>query len=239
MEIVYEWIGDCNNNNSICLWVGYRQGLFRTLLLTIAMVLAIGLSSYACPYVSNALQKYTAIDDKIEAYIIGQWSLDITKQDTTKTEQMQIIDELPFPERIKTAIISNNDNDANGIYGGLQVGNFQEYLAKYLTCMMMNALSFLVIQVVITVGLVVLLCVTKVLTEIPILHGIDKAGGICLGAAVALIVIWTGFLFISILGNTQAGIWAFSKINESPVLDLLFSHNLLLDVATNISRMIF
>ncbi len=223
----------------ICLWLGYRQGLFRTLLLTIAMALAIGLSSYACPYVSNALQKYTAIDDKIEAYIIGQWSLDITKQDTTKTEQMQIIDELPFPERIKTAIISNNDNDANGIYGGLQVGNFQEYLAKYLTCMMMNALSFLVIQVVITVGLVVLLCVTKVLTEIPILHGIDKAGGICLGAAVALIVIWTGFLFISILGNTQAGIWAFSKINESPVLDLLFSHNLLLDVATNISRMIF
>lgn len=223
----------------VCLWIGYRQGLFRTLLLTIAMVLAIGLSSYACPYVSNALQKYTAIDDKIEAYIIEQWSLDITKQDTTKTEQMQIIDELPFPERIKTAIISNNDNDANGIYGGLQVGNFQEYLAKYLTCMMMNALSFLVIQVVITVGLVVLLCVTKVLTEIPILHGIDKAGGICLGAAVALIIIWTGFLFISILGNTQAGIWAFSKINESPVLDFLFSHNLLLDVATNISHMIF
>lgn len=223
----------------VCLWVGYRQGLFRTLLLTIAMVLAIGLSSYACPYVSNALQKYTAIDDKIEAYIIEQWSLDITKQDTTKTEQMQMIDELPFPERIKTAIISNNDNDANGIYGGLQVGNFQEYLAKYLTCMMMNALSFLVIQVAITVGLVVLLCVTKVLTEIPILHGIDKAGGICLGAAVALIIIWTGFLFISILGNTQAGVWAFSKINESPVLDFLFSHNLLLDVATNISRMIF
>ena len=223
----------------VCLWVGYRQGLFRPLLLTIAMVLAIGLSSYACPYVSNALQKYTAIDDKIEAYIIEQWSLDITKQDTTKTEQMQMIDELPFPERIKTAIISNNDNDANGIYGGLQVGNFQEYLAKYLTCMMMNALSFLVIQVAITVGLVVLLCVTKVLTEIPILHGIDKAGGICLGAAVALIIIWTGFLFISILGNTQAGVWAFSKINESPVLDFLFSHNLLLDVATNISRMIF
>lgn len=231
----------------VCLWIGYRQGLFRTLVVTVAMAAAIGLSSYACPYVSNALQKYTTVDERIEAdievrieaYVTEHMEINVMNPELTKTEQMYAIDALPLPERIKTAIISNNDNDENGIYGNLQVHSFGEYLSKYLTRLMINVLSFLIVQVLIMVGLFALLYATKILAEIPILHGIDKAGGIGLGAVAALLIIWLGFLFISLLGSTPMGVQAFSQINESKMLTFLFSHNIILDVITNVSRMIF
>lgn len=217
----------------LCVWRGYARGLFRSVLIVGAMVLAMVLSAYAAPHVSGLLQQYTGLDETIEDYIAEQLSLDVEQAINTKHEQMLIIEELPFPDVLKLAIVNHNNSE---VYEGLDVRGFQEYLAHYLSCVVMNCLAFILIQLVITTGLIILLSVSKVLTEIPILHGIDKTGGVILGIIQTLAIIWTLFIFISLIGNTPFGISVFEKIIDNPVLSFLYEHNWLLDTITSITN---
>lgn len=218
-----------------CVWQGYVRGLFQSLLTAVAIILAMALSSYACPYVSKALQDYTKLDEQIENYIIEQLELDLSQETNTKNEQMQFIDELPFPDAIKIAVVNNNNSD---IYDGFQVQRFQEYVAHYLSCMVMNCLAYVVIQVMLTVGFLVLIHIAKWLTGIPILYGIDKTGGVLLGMLQTLTIIWSLYIVISLFGNTPLGIAAFEQISNSPVLNFLYEHNLIMDTITNVTNVL-
>lgn len=218
-----------------CVWQGYVRGLFQSLLTAIAIILAMALSSYVCPYVSKALQDYTKLDEQIENYIIEQLELDLSQETNTKNEQMQFIDELPFPDAIKMAVVNNNNSD---IYAGFQVQRFQEYVAHYLSCMVMNCLAYVVIQGTLTVGFLVLLHITKWLTGIPILHGIDKTGGVLLGMLQTLTIIWSLYVAISLFGNTPIGMTVFEQISNSPVLNFLYEHNLIMDTITNVTNVL-
>lgn len=220
----------------LCIWRGYVRGLFQTLVIAGAMILAMVLSAYACPYVSKVLQDRTKLDERIEASIIERLELDMTQAIQTKNEEMQMIDRLPFPNAIKMAVVNNNNSD---VYEGFQVQSFQEYLAHYLKCVVINCLSYIIVQVVFTVGFLILIHVTKLLTEIPILHGIDKAGGVLLGMIQALVIIWTFFVLISLIGNTPLGMYAFAQINSNPALDFLYEHNLLMNTMTDVTKIIF
>ncbi len=220
----------------LCIWRSYVRGLFRSVLIVGAMVVAMILSSYATPYVSRALRQYTKIDETIESAVIERLELDITQEQSTKQEQMQMIDSLPFPETFKLAVINNNNTD---IYDAFHVQGFYEYLAQYLSCIATNCLAYLIIQIAITVGLLILLYTTNILTDIPILHGIDKTGGIALGVIQALAVIWSLFLFLSLFANTGWGTQAFAEITGNPVLNFLYEHNWLMDIVTNVTKVLF
>lgn len=218
----------------MCIWIGYMRGLFQSVLIVGATILAMVVSAYATPHVSRLLQQHTQLDERIEHYIIERLSLDITEETVAKNEQMMMIEELPIPDALKLAIVDNNHSE---VYEGLNVRGFQEYLAHYLSCIVMNCLAFIVIQLVIMIALFVLLYISKILTEIPILHGIDKAGGVMLGVIQALAIIWSLFILISLLGNTSLGVAAFAQIMDNPILNYLYEHNWLLNTVTTITDM--
>ncbi|MCM1496756.1 MAG: CvpA family protein [Bacteroides sp.] len=220
----------------ICVWRGYAQGLFRSILIAGGIIAAMVLSAYATPYVSKALQQYTSLDETLEASMIEQLGFDITREDTTKNEQMQLIEALPVPEALKLAVVNNNNSD---VYAGLNVRGFEEYLVHYLSCIIINCLSFVIVEVAIMVGLFAVLHITRLLTEVPILHGIDKAGGVILGLIQALAIIWCLFIVIALFGNTSLGIAAFEQISSNPVLNFLFEHNWFMDKMTSITNMLF
>ena len=167
--------------------------------------------------------------------MIQKLQLDPTQEDG-KTAQMQIIDELPFPEGMKLAVINNNNTET---YLAFQVENFQAYLAHYLAYVAVNSLSFILIQLAIMILFSILLHISKDMAEIPILHGIDKTGGVLLGAIQALAIIWSVFVLLAAIGNTAVGLWAYSGICDSPVLSFLYDHNLLLNTITNMAKMLF
>ena len=159
----------------LCIWRSYVRGLFRSVLIVGAMVVAMILSSYATPYVSRALRQYTKIDETIESAVIERLELDITQEQSTKQEQMQMIDSLPFPETFKLAVFNNN----------------------------------------------------------------NTTGGIALGVIQALAVIWSLFLFLSLFANTGWGTQAFAEITGNPVLNFLYEHNWLMDIVTNVTKVLF
>lgn len=219
-----------------CIWTGYVQGLFRSVLVVGATLLAMVLSFFATPYVSKAIQQYSSLDERVEAVIIQQLQLDVAEETDSKNEQMQFIDTLSCPEALKMSIVDHNNAD---VYRGFRATTFQEYIAHYLSCIFINGLAYVVIQAIISIGLFVLLRVSKALTEIPILKGIDKGGGIALGAVQALAVIWSLFIAISLFGNTPFGAELYSQISGNPILNFLFEHNWILDKITDVSNVLF
>ncbi|MBQ8148738.1 MAG: CvpA family protein [Lachnospiraceae bacterium] len=221
---------------AVCICLGCMRGLFRTLLVVGATIAAMVLSSYACPYVSKFIQKNTNIEEKIEVAIVERLSLDVSEQSGTKFEQMQMIEDLPCPEALKLAIVNNNNAD---IYTGLNVTGFQAYLASYLSSITINCLAYVIVMLAITVLFYVLIHISNALKEIPIIGAIDKVGGILLGSVQALGIIWSFFILISFIGNTELGIAAFTQISESPVLNFLYENNMLMNVITNISNVLF
>lgn len=218
----------------LCVWRGCSRGLFQTVLVTGATILAIVLSNYATPYVSEGLQKYTNIDEKVEEYIITALELDAAQENVSRIEEIMAIDSLPIPDALKMAVINNNNS---AVYSKWNITSFYEYIAHYLCCIVMNCLSFILIQLILTIIFLIFLYTSRKLTEIPILHGIDKAGGIILGLVQALAIIWSVFIFISLIGNTPLGMNAYAQISESKVLNLIYEHNWLLDTITNVTNM--
>lgn len=218
----------------ICVWRGYAHGLFRSIVITGGIILAMVLSAYAAPYVSKALQQYTELDEKLADSITEQLDAYFI-QEGSANEQI-LIDSLPLPEALVLAISSNNNSY---VYEGLNIQVFEDYLAHYLSCIIINCLSFVIVQLAIIIILFVLLRITKILTEIPILHGMDKAGGMMLGLIQALAIIWSLFILIMLLGNTSLGTAAFEQIRSNPVLEFLFEHNWLLDKMTSITNVLF
>ena len=219
----------------LCVWRGYNRGLFQTVLVAGATILAIVAANYATPYVSATLQKLTPLDEKVEEYIIHTLDIDVLQNDTSKNEEMTLIDELPIPDALKMALINNNNEDA---YSKLNVSGFYEYVAHYLAQIVLNCIAFVLIQLAITIALMILIYTSQILTEIPILNGIDKGGGIVLGILQALAIIWSAFIFISIIGNTPLGINIYAQITDNRLLSFLYDNNLILHTITNIAKML-
>lgn len=220
---------------ALCVWRGWSRGLFRTVLVAGATILAIVAANYATPYVSVALQKCTPLDEKIEAYIIETLEINVLQDSSSKNEEMTVIDDLQIPEALKMALINNNNENA---YIRLKVTSFYAYIAHYLCQIVMNCISFVFVQLCITIGLMILIYTSQALTEIPIINGIDKGGGVTLGIVQALAIVWSAFIFISILGNTPLGITIYGQIVENKALSFLYDHNLILDTITNVAKML-
>lgn len=216
----------------LCVWRGYARGLFRTVLVAGATILAMVLSAFATPYVSEALQKYTPVDEKIQDYIVSTLELNTEQLLTTKAEEMTVIDDLRVPEALKMALVNNNNTS---VYEALNIHGFYEYIAGYLTNLCMNCLAFVVIQIVITVFSMILLYSLDVLKEIPILNGMDKAGGVALGLVQSLTIIWSLFIVVSLFGSTPLGMRLYDDISGNLVLNFLFEHNFLLNTITKVT----
>lgn len=219
----------------ICLWRGYSRGLFRSVLVAGTMVLSLVGASYVTPVASRWLQNHTRLNEQIEKHIIENMQLDIQQEDD-KTAQMQMLEDLQLPEAMKLAIVNHNNASS---YDVLQVDNFQTYLAHYLASVAINGLTFIALQLIIVILCAILIYIAKDMAEIPILHGIDKTGGLILGAVQALAIIWSIFIFLAVIGNTALGSWAYASIYENPILNFLYERNLLLDTITDITQVLF
>jgi len=199
--------------------------------------LALFITSHVHHYVGKALVELTSIDDTIQKQITNALSVDPDKEkEVVRSDQMKFIDHLNLPDGIKKGLTENNNVD---IYEAFGVNGFYDYISKYLTGIAMNAISFVITLLLTIVLSKLLLRVLDFLTELPILHGINRIGGLLLGAAQGLAVIWIFFIIITIFGSTTMGQSAYNSINDSAFLSLLYNNNYLLVVITSMSALLF
>lgn len=139
--------------------------------------------------------------------------------------QISQIENAPMPEFIKDMLMDNNNES---VYSSLGVTSFPQYVASYISRMALNILSFLVTFVIAIILVKALMVAVNIIGELPVLGLINHIGGGLLGLVLGLLIVWIGFLIMTLLYTTEAGSACFAMVEKSSILTFLYDTNPLL-----------
>ncbi|MGN0244044.1 MAG: CvpA family protein [Lachnospiraceae bacterium] len=215
---------------------GLRKGLLRMVLSfgTAAIALIIAMMCYH--YVGKTLNQYTSLNQAVEKQIASALKIDTEKNVKKRNRQMEQINELKLPDTLVKGLLDNNNEE---MYEALNVKTFNGYIAKYLAVIACNSAAFLLTYIIAFVLLKLLMCFVDMIAELPIIHGMNKLGGLLLGGLEAVVVVWLLFLVINIMGSTSWGQTLLGYIEQSKYLSWAYNTNLIMDGITNLSNILF
>lgn len=220
----------------ICFFVGWAQGLFKVLISVAGLIASIIVAVYVAPNVSGHLQEQTDIDERIAAYITQELHFSDMGEEASKAVQVEVINELPISETLKSNILNNNNSE---MYSALEVTGVYDYIAKSMAVVILNATVFVVLVIVCKVFFATLGRAVQGLTKLPIVRSVDKIGGGVLGGMQGLIAIWFFFLILSITSTSEISREIITSVCQFPLLKLLYDNNLLLDIVGDLTRVLF
>ncbi|HJA07541.1 MAG TPA: CvpA family protein [Candidatus Mediterraneibacter pullicola] len=142
-----------------------------------------------------------------------------------KDIQISQIEDASLPQFLKDELIENNNNT---IYSELGVQNFPQYVAAYLSRLILNLVSFLVTFLLAIIIVKALMFAVNIIGELPVLGMINHIAGGALGLVLAVVVVWLGFLVMTLAYTTEAGTACFEMVEKSTILRFLYETNPLL-----------
>lgn len=219
----------------IAVIAGVFRGFIKTFFAAFSIMLALFVAVQMGPYLGKIVQR-TPVYEGITTQI--QENLDMhTNQTTDKvTNQIDAISEYPMPEFIRKALIENNNSQ---IYEALGVYDFNAYVASYMACLVINAVAFLVVFLVAFLVLKIIEVTLNLISKLPVLHSINKIGGLLCGVVHGFVLVWMLGVVIMAISWTGLGQWASREINDNLVLSLIYDNNLIAAALTNMSKMLF
>lgn len=252
----------------ICIVVGYIRGFLKLGISLLSTILTLILVLFLSPYVANALEKYTPVDDYIESRIVEAFIPEITEEQLSQVDlsgtpfadltneqlanlneldwdmlgittddvlnligeipkdiQIQEIENAPMPQFLKDQLIENNNST---IYGELGVSSFPSYVASYISRLVLNLLSFLVTFLLVIIIVKALMFAVNIIGELPVLGLINHIAGGVLGLVLAVVIVWLGFLIMTLAYTTEVGMACFDMVEKSQILQFLYDTNPLL-----------
>ena len=212
--------------------IGVVKGFVKMLFATLALVVTIILSILATDKMANFLKEHTVVYDKIYEKMLDFTEDKIdAKFNDFKTAQGGAIEKLPIPSVLKAQLSDNNNEET---YAKLGVVSFSDYIAAYLSNIILKALAFLILFVVIAVVLRVLLAILDALTKLPVLRQANKFLGFIFGLIQGLIIVWIVFVFITFISTSGLGQTALGQISDSEFLSFLYNNNYLIKVVSGV-----
>lgn len=212
---------------------GFRKGLVRTIVSTFFLIFVMAISIWITPYIQEFLESHTQVPEYVrescETFLSDQMG-GVTGTPTEEGEdsfQEKIIKELPIPAFLKEKLETNNTEEK---YQQLAADNFGEYLAGYLSEIILYLLSFLIAFVVAVILIEVTLKLVDIMTELPLLGIANRVGGAAAGLVRALLWVWVFFAILTLFGNTEFGSACVIEIGKNPALNFLYTNNLLLSL---------
>lgn len=211
--------------------IGYKRGLFKSAVSAIGIVLAVFLTTLLYPAVNNLICDNTKLDEYIKSLIESRFQLDTKDTALTRNEEMGILEDIALPENVKEWIIENGNQE---IYDKLGAEGFADYVAIYLTEMVMKGVSYLITFFVLMLIIYIFINLADIVTSIPILNGINKVGGMVFGLCQALLIVWISFVIITFLSAFEWGSDIMKMIDESSVLGYIYEKNIFLKFVVDI-----
>lgn len=139
-----------------------------------------------------------------------------------KDTQIQEIENAPVPQFIKDQLMDNNNST---IYSELGVDSFPQYAASYISRMVLKLLSFLVTFLLAIIIVKALMFAVNIIGDLPVLGLVNHIAGGVLGLVLAIVIVWIGFLVLTLTCTTDAGAACFDMIEKSPILSFLYETN--------------
>lgn len=205
-------------------WLGLRKGFVKMVFSLVSTVAALLVAVIFSPVVAGIMKNNESVvgffDEKISAF------LDFSPEEaeeTGKSEQKSLIDRLPFPESIKEALEKNNTSDN---YLSLEAENFEQYICRQITNVIINAIAFVGTLLLAVIALAIICSALNLLAKLPLLHQINSIAGLGAGIAEGVLVVWILFVVLTMFAGSEFGQEAMKMIAENPLLDFLYKNNL-------------
>ena len=139
-------------------------------------------------------------------------------------EKEDYLEHTELPEIVKNYIRSNGGDKING----KAIGDYVAYVVDYLTDMVMNGLSYLLTIFVVLLLVLIALALSHVLSGIPVVGGLDKAGGL------AVLCIWIAMVLITFLSAFSVASQMLEMVHDSKALTYLYDKNIFLKIVIDI-----
>ena len=236
----------------ICIIRGVKDGLVISVYRTFGFILAITIAMTAAPAVSNALIEtpvYEVTYRQVQKTLFSENFTPSAQAEAEKTDdavpgqsvqadnsaENMLIGALPLPAFIKEALIQNNNP---AMYEALGITEFRAYVAAYITKMLLHALVFIILMIVVSLLLHLIAKALDLVARLPVLHTLNKLGGLIFGFVNAVIVLWLLCTFFTIISGSQLGKEIYRQINELEILKIIYDQNGLMRIITDVQRMI-
>ncbi len=246
---MYYLLFSCGAILLLSIIIGFRRGLLGSLLRVVAFVIGIVATFVLAPVITQLLIENTDIDERIDrkiytniesgihsevaksledagvkaediAKLAAEETRNIIANGTDKASQMELINQLKVPDILKNKLMENNNDET---YKSLNVDGFYNYVSAYMTRTLMNVIGVFVTFIAIMLVLIIICIILGILVkEIPIIAGVNRLGGMILGAAVGMAIIWLFMAVASVaIHKSYSGM-----IGDNPILLWLDQNNI-------------
>ena len=148
---------------------------------------------------------------------------------------IEVIENLELPNSIRDMLLDVDILDTIDIadiekwngYPEEAIEWIETKICNLLTETILNAIGFFVTFLIVSIGVAILCFTLDIISKLPVLHQINTLSGAVVGALEGLVLVWIGFIIITMLGSTAFGQEALELITESELLSYLYNNNIL------------
>jgi hypothetical protein len=211
-----------------------KVGFIRTVFSLVSMILAVVLTLWISPLMEDFLKSNEKFTNGLTAKI--EKMLPFATEKVVEKEQDSLIDEMKLPKSLKQSLKENNTLERQK---ELAANSFQEYISRYLAEIIINALSFILTFIIISILLWVVCLGLNIISKLPLIHSVNKTAGLLAGCVQGLIEVWLFFILLTVFGSTSFGQKVLEMIGESELLSIIYNNNILLRFITGATKLIF
>ena len=205
----------------IALW-GFYRGAMRTVISISILIISIAASVFISPRVNDMLMSSKTVNtmamQRSEKFVDARIrSLENGNGDLGWAEY------LPLPEGVKDVV---REGDPAVVGRLLLTDTVKMYLAELLSGFLIRILSIIVTFVVTYLIMCVVRIVLAVVSEAPVISGLNRFAGLILGVVKGAVIIWILFALLRlsyIVGGDESSLLA--QVRESEILSIMYTYN--------------
>lgn len=203
--------------------IGKKRGFALSLLSTCSIILSIVISLFLYQPVETYLRENTELKEQISNAIISSMNNeDKSDQESTNENQQGESEGKGFFNSLINNYVNLGKEKAEETKNQVV-----QQTAENITENILKVLSFVIVYILVTLILLILKFALKIFTKLPVINQIDKIGGIVLGFAEGVIIVYIIIAIISIVVPEKKDGNISQKIDESYIGRYVYNNNVI------------
>ena len=207
----------------ISIFAAFRRGFTILVFNLICMLITLVAVLVFCKPLTTFVYENTGIDEIFSKHIrnsIGTFIEEqVEKNGEINTGKTQIA--RPIADKINSYIEDISEDSTK---------NVSKYVAEKLSYIVISAIVIIVICIVSRISMIFIRAFLYFITELPIIHSLDKVGGIAYGLLRAYLIVYLVLAILSLLSPLMANTGIIAAINNSRFCEKFYNNNVFLNI---------
>ncbi len=198
---------------ALSIFLGYKKGLVKVAVKLCAFLIAVIVTLVFYKPVSNLIINNTELNEKIENVIIENGTKEL--KESNEDEQKNILENMQ--EYVDNTVTQTQNEIVTNA-------------AKEISIKLINILVIVCLFIATRLALVLLVVISDLITEIPIIKQFNELGGILYGVIRGLMLIYVILAIVYLAVSMTANNNILEIINSSAITQFMYENNILLNI---------